>query len=304
MSKLYNRAGVSCTTTGTGTITLGAALASGVAINACSFATFGAAGAADGQTVSYLILDANGAWEYGTGTYTASGTTLSRTLGASSTGSLLNLSASSQVFITARKEDLLSVSETQNANLVFAGPSSGGAATPTFRALVLADLPDNARVLLNTLTASASASLADTTSFTSTYASYELVFEYILPATNAVNARLRVNSAGVQSTTYIANISGRAVNEDDTTYIPLSQSAATIPNSGPGLFASAVLFQPSLTTAPKIVNGESFYTSGGVGLATRFGGYWNGGNGAVTGIELTMSSGNITSGTVKIYGRR
>ena len=76
MSKLYNRAGVSCTTTGTGTITLGAALASGVAINACSFATFGAAGAADGQTVSYLILDANGAWEYGTGTYTASGTTL------------------------------------------------------------------------------------------------------------------------------------------------------------------------------------------------------------------------------------
>jgi hypothetical protein len=29
----------------------------------------------------------------------------------------------------------------QNANLVFAGPSSGGATTPTFRSLVLADLP-------------------------------------------------------------------------------------------------------------------------------------------------------------------
>jgi len=29
----------------------------------------------------------------------------------------------------------------QNANLVFAGPTSGGAATPTFRSLVLADLP-------------------------------------------------------------------------------------------------------------------------------------------------------------------
>jgi len=31
----------------------------------------------------------------------------------------------------------------QSANTVFAGPTSGGAATPTFRALVTADLPDN-----------------------------------------------------------------------------------------------------------------------------------------------------------------
>lgn len=30
---------------------------------------------------------------------------------------------------------------TQAANLVFAGPTSGGAATPTFRAIVAADLP-------------------------------------------------------------------------------------------------------------------------------------------------------------------
>lgn len=111
MSKLYNRAGVSTTTTGTGTITLGSALASGTAINSCSFQTFGSAGASDGQTVSYLILDANGAWEYGTGTYTASGTTLSRTLGASSTGSLLNLSGSAQVFITARSNDIANLGE-------------------------------------------------------------------------------------------------------------------------------------------------------------------------------------------------
>jgi len=32
--------------------------------------------------------------------------------------------------------------ENQSANTVFAGPTSGGAATPTFRALVVADLPD------------------------------------------------------------------------------------------------------------------------------------------------------------------
>src|SRR5258705_1060032 len=106
MAKLYNRAGVATATTGTGTVALGSAIAAGTAINACGFQTFAGAGAANGETVSYLILDANGGWEYGTGTYTTSGTTLSRTLGASSTGSLLNLSGSAQVFITARKEDI------------------------------------------------------------------------------------------------------------------------------------------------------------------------------------------------------
>lgn len=36
---------------------------------------------------------------------------------------------------------LTAVLANQNANLVFAGPSSGGAAAPTFRALVVADIP-------------------------------------------------------------------------------------------------------------------------------------------------------------------
>lgn len=106
MAKLYNRAGVSTATSGTGTITLGSAIAAGVGINSCSFLTFANAGAANGEVVRYLILDSNGAWEYGTGTYTTAGTTLSRTLGASSTGSLLSLSGSAQVFITAIAEDL------------------------------------------------------------------------------------------------------------------------------------------------------------------------------------------------------
>src|SRR5438094_7090366 len=104
MAKLYNRAGVKTTTTGTGTIPLGSALASSDSINSCSFQSSSGAGVANSDVVSYLILDSNGAWEYGTGTYTSSGTTLSRTLGASSTGSLINLSGSAQVFVTARQE--------------------------------------------------------------------------------------------------------------------------------------------------------------------------------------------------------
>lgn len=130
MTKLYNRAGVSCATSGTGTLTLGAALGA-VSANTCSFQTVGTAGASDGEVLSYLILDSNGAWEYGTGTYTAAGTTLSRTLGQSSTGSLLSLSGTSQVFLTARKEDIAKLLD----NNTFTGSNTLAAGTTSLAPL-------------------------------------------------------------------------------------------------------------------------------------------------------------------------
>jgi hypothetical protein len=132
VSKLYNLARMTTATVGTGTITLGSAVA--------GFLTFALAGVANGDTVSYGISDGNNS-EVGTGVYTSAGTTLTRTVTASTNGgAAISLSGSAQVYITARKEDLLSVSETQNANVVFAGPASGGAAVPGFRALAGADV--------------------------------------------------------------------------------------------------------------------------------------------------------------------
>jgi hypothetical protein len=92
MPDVFNRAKMTTATPGTGTITLGSAVS--------GFQSFASAGVTNGTVVHYTIEDGT-AWEIGIGTYTASGTTLSRTLVESSTGSLLNLSGTAEVFITA-----------------------------------------------------------------------------------------------------------------------------------------------------------------------------------------------------------
>ena len=91
---LADRVQETTTTTGTGTVTLLGAVT--------GFQSFAAIGNAN--TTYYTIAGQTGSeWEVGLGTYTSSGTTLSRTtvLGSSNAGSLVNFSAGTKnVFVT------------------------------------------------------------------------------------------------------------------------------------------------------------------------------------------------------------
>ena len=83
---LKDRVKETSTTAGTGTITLDGAVT--------GFQSFSAVG--NGNSTYYAIVDnATGAWEVGIGTYTSSGTTLSRTtvLSSSNSGSLVSFTS-------------------------------------------------------------------------------------------------------------------------------------------------------------------------------------------------------------------
>jgi len=99
MGKLYNLARVNTSTEGTGPITLGSAVT--------GFLTFAAAGVSNTEIVSYGIKDGDDS-EVGTGTYTTSGPTLTRTVARSTNANAaIDLSGNAEVFITPIAADFI-----------------------------------------------------------------------------------------------------------------------------------------------------------------------------------------------------
>ena len=128
MAKLYNLARMTTATTGSGTIALGSAVS--------GYLTFDEAGVQDGDPVSYGIKDGANS-EVGTGTYTASGTTLTRTVTKSTnSNTAISLSGTAEVFITARAEDFsVSASDTVAGVVELATSTEVATGTDTTRAV-------------------------------------------------------------------------------------------------------------------------------------------------------------------------
>jgi hypothetical protein len=165
------------------------------------------------------------------------------------------------------------------------------------------------RTLLATLTASSSATLSDVTHFTSAYNEYVIVFENVIPATGAVSCEIQVHSGGsFQATSYLSALNiftgTTTVQTAATTFLPCSQTAALPLTSALGVSGEFEIYGPvSTTTSNKQWRAKfTHFNSGGVIVGGDMAGFWNS-TAAIDGIQILMSSGNITSGTVKIYGR-
>lgn len=244
-------------------------------------------------------------WEEGFGAYTVGTTTLARTtITANSSGgtTAISFSAAPNVYITAASADL------QNAALLTSGTLPVGRINGgTANQFVQGDgtFQTQGRKLLNTLTASNSATLSDITSLTASFTEYEIVFENVLPATNNTTLELQVHTGGsFPATSYLAThavFTSATVLATSTTFIQISQ-AAFLQNSGSGFSGQIRVYVPSGVAAPKMWRGAGSHHNGTFIAICDFAGYWNGGNGAVDGFQLLMAAGNITSGVVKIYG--
>ena len=115
MAKLFNRAKMNTSTTGSGTVTLGSAEA--------GFQTFADAGVSNSDVVQYVIEEGSN-WEIGTGTYSSSGTSLTRSPSESSGGgSAISLGGGAKVSITAIADDFKRL---QLAGVTKAEAVSGG----------------------------------------------------------------------------------------------------------------------------------------------------------------------------------
>jgi len=185
-------------------------------------------------------------------------------------------------------------------------------ALPTAAALVNGNL-----TLLTTATASSSATLDFTSSIDSTYDSYLFKFIDIHPATDETQFKVnfRDGSSAYDATKTTTNFNAYHNEADGTTILgyngswDLAQSTDAQPlttNTGndndQSVSGELTLYNPSSTTFVKHFIANVNTSSGDdytVNLYTA--GYCNV-TAAIDGVQFKMNSGNIDSGTIKMYG--
>jgi len=178
-------------------------------------------------------------------------------------------------------------------------------------------------ILIKTLTASNSSTLsfvdgASSVVFDDTYDSYVFKFINMHPATNAVQFSFQTNAVGasgynetITSTAFDAyqneNNSGAGLEysaaRDQAQGTAFQQFNDGLSNSADDSISGTLqLFNPSSTTFVKHFIGDSNTSyNGGLSVNWKIAGYINT-TSAIDEIQFKMSSGNIDSGVIKLYG--
>ena len=202
---------------------------------------------------------------------------------------------------------------TKTANFVYAGPASGAAAAPAFRALVGAD--GASLVLISSAAAAASATIDFTSGISSTYDEYVIAVVNMKPATNNTDLWMRVSQDG--GGTFKAGASdygherfgasdggslGSSGSTGDTQMVLIAGTSST---STVAAHLIMRFYVPADTATDKYFLWDSTWTPNGATINRQSGaGIFILNQAAIDGIRFLMSSGNITSGNFYLYGVR
>ena len=167
-------------------------------------------------------------------------------------------------------------------------------------------------VLIQSQLAASSAQLDFETGLDDTYDHYEFRFSNIIPATNDTNLWVRFRVSGAYATgnyTYIATVGGGSTHSAagsqgaGAVFLTPSGAGLGIANTG-GNSASGVLTMHNPEAATKAVfTFQTVWNAQTDGFVRTFiGACGYNVAGAITGVRFMMSSGNITSGRVSLYG--
>lgn len=169
-----------------------------------------------------------------------------------------------------------------------------------------------ALVLLEQQSASGSAQLDLAAWYSTTYDEYMIEIVGLVPATNAVDPLLRFSTDGGSSYDSGSNYSasgfrwsqgGTAVANAGGTSIKLDASGTQVNTSTKSFNATIRLFNPGSTALHKRLICAAYSDDGSgnpdIGIEVR--GSYNS-TSAVNAFRVLMSSGNITSGTIRVYG--
>lgn len=169
-------------------------------------------------------------------------------------------------------------------------------------------------ILLSTKTASNSAAVGWTTNFDGTYKRYYVEVIDLITATDNVHLLAEFYQSGAYLTgaNYRGGVGGCVSNNDSGFFGFSGKTAMQLGwDNGDNYFTTSStepthgvvdLFDPAATTSPSLGWRLFGSSSGPLGVYYSGGGIYNGSNGAFTGIQFLTTSGNITSGTFKLYG--
>jgi hypothetical protein len=166
-------------------------------------------------------------------------------------------------------------------------------------------------VLLSTQTASSSATIDFTSFISATYKNYFVVFDNVLPATTNTALWLRTSTnnstfdSGASDYQYIGtglSTAAGAQNPVSTGAAQVATSLEQVGNAGAGISGTMYLYNLDNTARNKIFTYDVGYQASGGDYVRVSGMGVRASTGDIDAIRFLMSSGNIASGTFKLFG--